>query len=95
MNILYLVPSIVIFLLKDPSVLEYDLSCIKCIISGGANLNKETEQAIRQRIKSCKFIQFYGMTETTGACVVPSTIEKSETIGRLIPGMKAKVIDPW
>lgn len=32
------------------------------------------------------------MTETTGACIGPSKNAKPETIGRLAPGMKAKVI---
>ena len=47
---LYLVPPIVTFLAKHPSVENYDLTSIDTIISGAAPLGEELTHAVRKRL---------------------------------------------
>lgn len=72
---LYLVPPLVLFLVKSPLVDEYDLSFVKDIFCGAAPLNKDTEVYLKKRyvyysilgqiIISLSLIQIEGKIRTT------------------------------
>ena len=47
---LYIVPPIITFLAKHPSVKNYDLTSIDSIISGAAPLGKELTNAVRKSL---------------------------------------------
>lgn len=47
---LYLVPPIITFLAKHPSVKNYDLTSIDTIISGAAPLGEELTHAVRENL---------------------------------------------
>jgi acyl-CoA synthetase (AMP-forming)/AMP-acid ligase II len=88
------VPPIVQVLAKHPAVDDYDLSALQFIGCGAAPLGAELQQACAQRI-GCPVLQGYGMTEATagvalwsrGTPVVPGSS------GRLLPGVRARVVD--
>ena len=59
-----MVPAIMVQMAKHPVELEYDLSSLRLLRSGGAPLNRSTVEALQQKI-GCFIIQCYGMTEST------------------------------
>ena len=89
------VPPIAQALAKHPAVDQYDLSSLQWVGCGAAPLGAEIQQACAHRI-GCPVGQGYGMTEATAAIalwsadmpVVPGSS------GRLLPGVRARIIDP-
>lgn len=49
-NCLYLVPPVILFLAKHPSVKNYDLTSIDTIISGAAPLGEKLTHAVRKNL---------------------------------------------
>lgn len=91
MNTLYLVPSIILYIAKGENVLNYDLSSVKCISTGGAPLKKEIIEKTLKRIPTAQLFEHYGMTESTTMCLATQPNSKPDSTGRLVPGMMAKV----
>jgi long-chain acyl-CoA synthetase len=62
------VPALLGFLLQSPSLPTTDVSSLELIVYGASPI---TETVLRGVIAAfgCRFIQVYGLTETTGACV--------------------------
>ena len=61
---LLLVPPILIRLVRDPLVSEYDLSFLRRFSSGAAPLSEEIIQELKKRFPQTGFKQGYGMTES-------------------------------
>ncbi|KAJ3528541.1 hypothetical protein NM208_g10153 [Fusarium decemcellulare] len=61
---LTLVPSIVIRLVRDPMVNEYDLTCVRQVACGAAPLGHEVIQQLHDKMPWVSFRQSYGMTES-------------------------------
>ena len=61
---LLLVPPILIRLVRDPAVAEYDLSCVKRFSSGAAPLSEEVISLLEKKFPGTGFKQGYGMTES-------------------------------
>ncbi|KAJ8674328.1 hypothetical protein QAD02_005590 [Eretmocerus hayati] len=92
-QVLTLVPPLVVFLAKHPIVDRYDLSSVKIIWCGAAPLSREVEDAVKKRLNNPEIRQAYGMTETTlGVLKIPENCVKPGSAGKLMPGVKAKVI---
>lgn len=90
------VPPIITILAKSPIVDQYDLSSLRSIGSGAAPLGQEVQDALRLRVgPQCRFQQGWGMSEVT--CTGTSSTmwddDKDGSIGRLMPGTVAKLID--
>ena len=62
------VPAVLQFLLMTPTISTTDLSSFELIAYGASPI---TEKVLRQSMETfgCKFVQVYGLTETTGAIV--------------------------
>lgn len=92
---LFLVPPLMVFLSKNENVAKYDLSCVRWIHSGAAPLSKETEDAVRNRLRNpnMKITQGYGMSELTSGVLAQKEIIKPGSVGDLNLGVYAKVID--
>ncbi|XP_045474910.1 4-coumarate--CoA ligase 1-like [Harmonia axyridis] len=87
-------PPLIVSLLKDEIVKQYDLSCIKEVYIGAAAIGKETELSLQKRFKIRHAAQSYGMTETTwGVIMNPHSKAKMGSVGKILPGMMAKVIN--
>ncbi len=61
---LYVVPPIVLALVKHPMVEEFDVSSLEIVNSGAAPLSAELEAACSTRL-ACRVKQGYGLTETS------------------------------
>ena len=88
------VPPIVLALARHPAVTGYDLSSLRLITSGAAPLGAAVATECARRL-GCRVKQGYGMTELGGAThLVPDTGGGSaESVGPLLPGTQARVID--
>lgn len=91
----YVAPPIVVALAKHPLVDKYDLSSVSLVFSGAAPLDENLAQACGRRL-NCNVNQGYGMTEASPAThLVSDAIEwkKVGSIGPVVPGSEAKVVD--
>jgi 4-coumarate--CoA ligase len=68
---LLLVPPILIRLVRDPIVDEYDLSFLRRFSSGAAPLSEEIIQLLKKKFPQTGFKQGYGMTESC-SCIFRS-----------------------
>ncbi|XP_051166632.1 luciferin 4-monooxygenase-like [Leptopilina boulardi] len=87
-----LVPPLLVFLAKSPIVDEFDLSCVKQISCGAAPVSENIKEAVQKKFKLPFIRNGYGLTETTVSLMNSCNELKSESVGILRPGLKAKVI---
>jgi acyl-CoA synthetase (AMP-forming)/AMP-acid ligase II len=90
-----LVPPIVVGLAKHPLVDKYNLSSLRCIISGAAPLGAEVEAACQTRL-GCIVSQGYGMTEASPVTHFRNNVHvpgKAASVGPCIPNTETKVVD--
>jgi acyl-CoA synthetase (AMP-forming)/AMP-acid ligase II len=88
------VPPIVLALARHPAVTSYDLSSLRLITSGAAPLGAALAGECARRL-GCRVKQGYGMTEFGGAThMVPDAGGgDASSIGPLLPGVEARVVD--
>jgi acyl-CoA synthetase (AMP-forming)/AMP-acid ligase II len=91
----HIVPPIVLTLMKNPLVDEYDLSSLKTLFSGAAPLGESISRACCERF-DCVIKQGYGMTETSP--VTHSTPHEKEkikfgSVGMCLPNTLCRVVD--
>jgi acyl-CoA synthetase (AMP-forming)/AMP-acid ligase II len=94
---LSLVPSIIIRLIRDPIVDDYDLSCLKNIASGAAPLGPDVIQQLARKMPWLGFRQSYGMTESC-CCLTTHPPEfydfrYGNNGGMLLGSTEVKVVD--
>ena len=90
------VPTMFILELNHPRFAEFDLSSLRTGIIAAAPCPEEIVRKIRN-VMGCDIMVFYGLTEST-APVTATTFEdddyiRSITVGRVLPGSEAKVIN--
>ena len=95
-NFIVGVPALFESLIKN-KFHENELSCIKCIISGGdlmtSELKKKVDAFLANYGCSASVRQGYGLTEATAAtCLTPSNIYKEGTIGIPFPDTFYKIV---
>lgn len=93
-NTLYIVPPIIIAMVKNRQLLDkFDLSSVNCIFTGAAPLGKETAEELAAQYPAWKVRQGYGLTET---CTVVCSSSPDDiwfgSSGCLVPGYEAKVM---
>lgn len=95
-NTLYIVPPIIINLVKNKQICDqFDLSSVRGLFTGAAPLGPETATDLNKQYPSWKIRQGYGLTET--CTVVCSTLPTDVVFGSsgcLLPGYKARVVTP-
>ncbi|KAJ7568478.1 hypothetical protein O6H91_01G034100 [Diphasiastrum complanatum] len=101
-NFAPLVPPIILSLVKDPIVNEYDLKNLKldAVMTAAAPLASELQNAFEHKFPRVEVRQAYGLTEYS--CVTLSHcgpghargIAKRGSVGFLIPDTEMKFIDP-
>jgi 4-coumarate--CoA ligase len=94
---LTLVPPIVIRLVRDPVVNNYDLRCIQRISSGSAPTSDEIIRLLQKKFPWTGFKQGYGATESC-ACISAHPPDKydykyANSGGMLVASTVAKVVD--
>lgn len=93
---LYVPPPIVLALGKSPIVDKYDLSTLRWINSAAAPVSRELVMAVWDRLK-VGVKQGYGLSETSptiNSQFSDEWLRFQGSVGRLYPGMLAKIVDP-
>jgi acyl-CoA synthetase (AMP-forming)/AMP-acid ligase II len=95
-NTLYIVPPIIIAMVKNQATLQkFDLSSVKAIFTGAAPLGKETAEELAGQYPSWKVRQGYGLTETCTVVCSSSTADIwFGSSGCIIPGYEVKLMTP-
>ena len=91
-----LVPALLIRLLNDPALQQYDLSSLRVINTGGQKLQAEVKRRAETLISTCKVQEVFGMAEGL-LCYVrlddPDEL-RYETAGRPVsPGDELRLVD--
>ncbi|KAG4439007.1 hypothetical protein IFR05_005523 [Cadophora sp. M221] len=94
---LLLVPPILIRLVRDPVVDNYDLSCVERFSSGAAPLSEEIIQLLKKKFPGTGFKQGYGMTESC-SCITAHPIDKydfkyAHRVGSICASTSIKIVD--
>ena len=95
-NTLYIVPPIIIAMVKNqPMLQKFNLDSVNSIFTGAAPLGAETAEELAQQYPKWKVRQGYGLTETcTVVCSSSPTDIWFGSSGCLLPGYEAKVMTP-
>ncbi|KAJ8488321.1 hypothetical protein ONZ45_g13993 [Pleurotus djamor] len=94
---LLLVPPQIVLLCKHPAVKGLDFSHVKFCLSGAAPLSGELVKQVVGLFPNARVGQGYGLTETCTTIALVPPEQKIGTIGsagKLIPGLKARVLKP-
>lgn len=98
-NILAGVPTLYEALLKNKKLNNYDLSFLKCVISGGDSLSislkKKVDKFLHDHGANIQIREGYGLTEcVTGTCLTPMNYYKEGSIGIPYPDTYYKIVKP-
>lgn len=87
------VPTIYTAINNSPLTANYDLSSINLCLSGGAPLPVEVKEKF-EKLTGCFLVEGYGLTESSPVAAVNPLDEnrRAGSIGRLVPGTKAKFV---
>ena len=92
----FLVPAMINMLLQTPGIATTDLSSLKTIAYGASPISEAVLTQAKHRF-GCGFIQFYGMTESSGAgtFLAPDahTGELLRSCGKAWPRMAVRILD--
>ncbi|PVU94026.1 hypothetical protein BB561_002864 [Smittium simulii] len=89
----HLVPPILINLVNDPIVKEYDISSLKHAMTAAAPIGKELMLKLNEKFPSIKIIKLYGVTESSPTiCAAPNGTSNIESNGILTCNQEAMVI---
>ncbi|PWY98539.1 acetyl-CoA synthetase-like protein [Testicularia cyperi] len=91
----FVVPPILLALAKHPDVAKYDLRSLTKVSSGAASLAPELRDSVRKRLGILS-TDGYGMSEMSPLVCSQNNKDLDEfpgTVGQLVPGTEAKVID--
>ncbi|XLU93055.1 hypothetical protein S245_007407 [Arachis hypogaea] len=99
-SVVMAVPPLVVALSKNPAVEEYDLSSIRMVMSGGAPLATDIEEAFHSRLARAILRQALGMTESGPVISMSLSFAKHPmttklgSCGTVIRNAEMKIIDP-
>ncbi len=96
------VPTVIQFLMALPEVRKADWSHLRYMIYGAAPM---PESVLREAtaVLGCKFLQSYGLTESTGGVTMLSpedhttlgdTTHRLRSVGRPMPNVPVRIVDP-
>jgi long-chain acyl-CoA synthetase len=97
-----LVPAVIQFVLSLPGVEDMDFSSMELLVYGASPISEAVLTGAIERF-GCKFMQAYGLTETTGGIVVLPPEDHDPTgpdrhrlraAGHAGPGVELRVVDP-
>jgi acyl-CoA synthetase (AMP-forming)/AMP-acid ligase II len=94
----FLAPAIILMLMQSPAMATADLSSMKTLSYGASPISEDLLARAKARF-NCGFVQFYGMTETTGAATYLPNEDHDPARGKLRscgiawPGVEVKIVD--
>lgn len=91
------VPTMYLMLLKNNNMKNYDLSSLRLCIVGGSHVESVVYYLINSNIPNSKIINLYGLSESSGACILSRLTDSFEkvqySIGVPIGDFQVKVVD--
>ncbi|MDH6679497.1 acyl-CoA synthetase (AMP-forming)/AMP-acid ligase II [Rhodococcus sp. LBL1] len=81
------VPTMYKMVLGADSVAGADMSSVRLCVVGGSNLEPALAEQVAARFDGVRIANLYGMSETSGACVISPVGDSLETVGRSIGTM--------
>ena len=97
-NHAFLAPAIILMLMNAPEMAQADLSSMKSLAYGASPISDDLLLRAKARFR-CRFTQFYGMTETTGAGTLLAdeahdpALGKLRSCGKAWQGVELKLFD--
>lgn len=94
-NHMYVVPPMVTFLGKHPSVTPEHLESVRGIICGAAPVSSTDAEILLTKNKNIIFRQGYGLTETSGGISVANNTDRDhhDSVGHVFAGGEVKIAD--
>lgn len=96
-TILGAVPTMYLMLFAEDNLNEVNFDSLRLAIIGGSNVESELAKKIAETIPNASLVNLYGLSESSGACVlskVTDSLEKVQsTIGVPIGDFEIKVVD--
>ncbi|MCW8163570.1 hypothetical protein D8B22_00795 [Verminephrobacter aporrectodeae subsp. tuberculatae] len=92
---LIMVPQHIGAVLNDPYLAQRDLSSLQAVLYGAAPVTKALMDRARRAV-ACRWIQCYGLTETTGPVTWLDDHEQELagfSVGRAAPGVQVRICD--
>jgi acyl-CoA synthetase (AMP-forming)/AMP-acid ligase II len=93
------VPAVILFLMQHPASAATDFSSLEEIYYGASPIPLPLLQQALQRV-GCRFVQLYGLTETTGAVTwlpaedhSPQGTPRMKSCGKALPTAAVRVVD--
>lgn len=98
-NVIAGVPTLYEAMLKNENLKGYNLSFLKCVISGGdslsVSLKKKIDQFLQEHHADTQIREGYGLTEcVTGSCLTPMNYHREGSIGIPYPDTYYKIVKP-
>ncbi len=94
-----LVPTAIQMMIDHPKARETDFSSLRLVMYAGSPIGMHLLKRAVQEVK-CKFMQFYGATESSGAITLlrpeqhdPNNEKKLKSCGTPLPLMEIKIVD--
>ncbi len=97
-NILFMVPAVILFVMQQPTIASADVSSVKQVIYGASPISEELLVQAAAKFK-CDFVQVYGLTETTGCGTHLSPADhdpargKLRSCGKPNKGVEIRIVD--
>ncbi|KAG0262034.1 Fatty-acid-CoA ligase [Mortierella polycephala] len=92
------VPTMLLEEMNHPNFSKYDLSSLRTGIAAGSPVPIEVMRNVQTKMNLKDLTICYGMTETSPVSFMTLTTDalkdRCETVGRIMPHMEAKVVDP-
>lgn len=88
------VPRLFMGMLFSDKLKDYNLSSMRFCITGGSSMPPELFAEFEKHL-GVRVLEGYGLTETSPCCIftMPNNVQKYGSIGTVLPGVAAKVID--
>jgi len=92
-SIVFAVPTMFAMFNSHPDLTNYDLSCLRYCISGGAALPTDIKSKFEETT-SCRIVEGYGLSETGPVCTVNpfDGSDRDKSVGLPVPGTVVKII---
>jgi len=98
----FMVPVVIQMVIEDPRLAQCDLSGLRCVVYGASPISPQLLERALNALR-CRFVQAYGLTETTGAITMLSAQDHElartraallRSCGRPFPWVELRIVDP-
>ena len=97
-TVLPAVPTMYVLMLGHEDFASRDVSSVRICIAGGSNLEPALAESVRRGFPRATLSNLYGLSESSGACVLSAADDAPETVARtlgvVIGGFEARIVGP-